>query len=639
MPVPLARAPSSPRGCAPSDSASPPARPQAKARLRTAPLCAPLAAVLVPLTGALLAAWPLLALASLVPLVGLVSLATLLGCTASLFVLVPATLHLVFAQRPSARPPLLPRLRLFAPLANARLTLPAIDVARDLFAASLVSLALDTLTQRVLLLGGREASSIVRENIPYHHPDVGALRLDVYLPQRPATARAREGEGEGEGESEVALAPVVVLLPAASYRLLAFRSFPAPLIALRLARRGACVVVPSLSPGPGPGGGVHCAVQDLREVLRWVAQRAEAYGADAERTTILGVGAGAHVALLALTQSAVVSAREALLAREAARAGAPEGRAMVDSGESGTPGEVEEAEPSLAHAGSPPRTPALGSPDEPKRKQELSYASAASAALTAGTTPLPCWRRAADPPSDSESPYYIPATYPDSAGPSTTSSRDSFYTSTSGSEGDDDEDPLERNRAAADPMSESPDRPRPGPLLRPGDIPLGVLACPLWAAEHPSTPGRGRRDEPETRGEALAAFSLRGVRDKGKSHRRLRVTGVVLVGGTYDVVKQYKWEESCGATEVSSLLRMCHSAEHDILQACPSHLLYAASPLLTPAVTPALLPPRFLVVHGGRDPLVPLSQATLLRNLLVAVGVAQVRLCLCRDEGALGALA
>lgn len=73
----------------------------------------------------------------------------------------------------------------------------------------------------------------------------------------------------------------------------------------------------------------------------------------------------------------------------------------------------------------------------------------------------------------------------------------------------------------------------------------------------------------------------------------------------------------------------------------PSHLLYAASPLLSlsPASLLPLLPRRFLLIHGGRDPLVPFSQSTLLRTLLVGLGIDEVRLRLCRDEGALGALA
>ncbi|TNY18588.1 hypothetical protein DMC30DRAFT_402730 [Rhodotorula diobovata] len=86
------------------------------------------------------------------------------------------------------------------------------------------------------------------------------------------------------------------------------------------------------------------------------------------------------------------------------------------------------------------------------------------------------------------------------------------------------------------------------------------------------------------------------------------------------------------------------------------HLLYAASPLLTRSLSrstapsaattaaaapplSALLPPRFLLNRGGRDPPVLFSQATLLRNLLVRIGVGEARLRLCRDGGGLGSRA
>jgi len=269
-----------------------------------------------------------------VPVIGLVSFPTLLSCTASLcpsslaslpqpaehdeltrsipsavFVL-PAILHLLLAQT-SPRPSLLPRLRLLSPLANLRLLHWALLVLHDAYAASLVALALETLTKRVLLVGGRDAQSVLRENIAYAEGPDGAasLRLDVYLPQ-PRRARRRERErDEGEGErvqgATSELAPVVVLLPSPSYRLLSLsRIFPSPLIAHRLARlwpSGALVVVPALSGAmgrrEGPAG-IERAVGETRAALEWVAEHAAAYGADAGRCTVLGYGAGAHVGLV-----------------------------------------------------------------------------------------------------------------------------------------------------------------------------------------------------------------------------------------------------------------------------------------------------------------------------------------------------
>lgn len=226
----------------------------------------------------------------------------------AVFVL-PATLHLLLAQPTSPRPALLPRLRLLSPLANLRLLHWALLVLHDAYAASLVALALETLTKRVLLVGGRHAQSVLRENIAYAEGPDGAtsLRLDVYLPQ-PRRARRRErerDEGEVEGGATSEPAPVVVLLPSPSYRLLSLsRTFPSPLIAHRLARlgpSGALVVVPALSGAmgrrEGPAG-IERAVGETRAALEWVAEHAAAYGADAGRCTVLGYGAGAHVGLV-----------------------------------------------------------------------------------------------------------------------------------------------------------------------------------------------------------------------------------------------------------------------------------------------------------------------------------------------------
>ncbi|GAA5905564.1 hypothetical protein JCM8208_005772 [Rhodotorula glutinis] len=608
----------------------------AQPRPRTSPLRAPCIAVLVPVALALLVAWPVLAVASLIPVVGLVSLPTLLSCTASLFFVLPATLHLHLAQRTSLHPSLLPRLRLVSPLANLRLLHWSLLVLHDAYASSLVALALETLTKRVLLVGGRDAHSVIRENVPYAEAPDGAssLRLDVYLPQpRPRRARRgdeRESDDQGGATSELA-APVVLLLPSPSYRLLSLsRTFPSPLIAHRLARlgpTGALVVVPSLSGargargGAGGGAGIERAVGETRAAFEWVAEHAGAYGADPARCTVLGYGAGAHVGLLTLVQSAVVCAREALLGaadeeeeekREedvgeggSGRAEGQRAQLSVDDGATsssgGTPRRGAQSSSADYHlVSSPPHAPTLGSPRD-------SHAD-----------------------SDSDSPSRQPL-FP---------SPSSFSPSSSSLDLD-----------AATTSIDTHTR-HPAPLTA-HDVPAGVQACRLWTLGPSSGDGDGDGDdEPEYRGEALTSFSLPRRRGGG----RLRVQGVVLVGGTYDVVKQGRWLEGWGASEVSSLARFCHDEkqERDILQACPSHLLYAASPLLarspslstsSPSASTAapplssLLPPRFLLIHGGRDPLVPFSQATLLRNLLVGIGVSEARLRLCRDEGGLGSLA
>lgn len=69
----------------------------------------------------------------------------------------------------------------------------------------------------------------------------------------------------------------------------------------------------------------------------------------------------------------------------------------------------------------------------------------------------------------------------------------------------------------------------------------------------------------------------------------------------------------------------------------PSHLLYASTPILLPA----LLPQSWLIIHGGKDHAIPYSQSVLLRLLLVGAGIEDVRLKLYKDEthaGSLGSL-
>ncbi|KPV71918.1 uncharacterized protein RHOBADRAFT_56297 [Rhodotorula graminis WP1] len=606
----------------------------AQPRPRTSPLRAPCIAVLVPVALALLVAWPVLALATLVPVVGLVSFPTLLSCTASLFLVLPATLHLVLAQPDSPNPPLVPRVRLLSPLANLRLLHWVLLVLHDAYASSIFALALETLTRRVLLVGGRDAHGIIRENIAYAEGPDGAssLRLDVYLPQ-PRRARRGERDDGDDGAAASELAPVVVVLPSPSYRLLSLsRTFPSPLIAHRLARlgpTGALVVVPSLSGAQGHGAagqgvvGIERAVGETRAALEWVAEHAGAYGADAERCTVLGYGAGAHVGLLTLVQSAIVCAREALL-----------GAADEEKEEEGADdGDVARAEVERAQLGVDDGATSSGG-GTPRRRGESSSADYVPVLLPRDTSIAPSSShtdRQTDSDRHSSSSPASPTRQPPSPSSSSSSRSSSSFD-------------LDAAIASADTGTRRPT------ALAARDVPSGVRACRLWTLA-PSSGGAQDgvvvvEDEPEYGGEALASFALPRRRGGG----RLRVQGVVLVGGTYDVVKQGRWLEGWGAGDVSNMARFCHDDERDILQACPSHLLYAASPLLARSLSsssattttpplPSLLPPRFLLIHGGRDPLVPFSQATLLRNLLVGIGVGEARLRLCRDEGGLGALA
>lgn len=213
--------------------------------------------------------------------------------------LLPTTLYLAFAQPYTrSRAPILPSFPplLSEPLRAFHLVHHALLVLYDLWSASILSLVLDSLTKRVLLLGGRDSAHIVRENLVYlepaapHYPD--AKRLDVYLAARTTPAADEWG----------VLRPVVLLLAAPSYRLAGLKSFPGPTIALRLRQLGYCVVVPALTPfDPSDprtqeGKAIERMVAETRECLKWIAQNVERYGGEAEKVVLMGYGAGAHVA-------------------------------------------------------------------------------------------------------------------------------------------------------------------------------------------------------------------------------------------------------------------------------------------------------------------------------------------------------
>jgi hypothetical protein len=138
--------------------------------------------------------------------------------------------------------------------------------------------------------------------------------------------------------SNLVKAPVVVFVPSPIPPLTWTRRRKTYLqLALRLRRMGYCVVVPdvvstvlavdkvqSLSCSSTiqtfyPEARVDASVVDLRLVLRWVADNCEKYGGDPRRINLLGHGMSAHLAMLTLTQEAVVLSREGYLHDEQRR--------------------------------------------------------------------------------------------------------------------------------------------------------------------------------------------------------------------------------------------------------------------------------------------------------------------------------
>ncbi|GAA5905488.1 hypothetical protein JCM6882_004766 [Rhodosporidiobolus microsporus] len=566
-------------------------------------------AVVLPVTVAAVGAWTGLLASCLLPFVGVVSLPSLVVCTALLVYLIPLTLHLLFSQPHTPNPPLFPLLPSFSLSKSARLTFHALRLFYDAWRARLPLLVLDGLAKRVLLLGGKGAEKLVKENLVYIeacpplYPQ--AKRLDVYFPPSSSAVDSTHSSTTGADSPSAPLAPIVLLLPSPTYRLLpSLKSFPSAHIALRLARLGALVVVPSLTAyggGMEDGECVERMVAEVREAIKWVGRNGERYGGDVDRVWVVGYGAGAHVGLLTVVQSVVVSARDAHLARRAEadeRRKAKEGRVSMDDG-SGREG-----------------PPALDKEDD--------HSDSDSSVLSDGA---------------------------------------SFFSRTS------ERTPRKRRQAAFGHDDGVDDVP-------PVNIPAGILSAQLWTLDSllsrssslpspslPSSPASARQHEPEHRAESIPSFTLENGRGRrGGQEKRLRVRGMVLVGGVYDVVQQMKAEEKVGMGDVSSLRRACASPTRDILQACPSHLLYASLPLLSLLSSTAnttklahLLPTRFLLIHGGADPSVPFSQAVLFRNLLVGAGVGAegekgggkgkggdeeaVRLRLYKGESGMGALA
>ena len=107
------------------------------------------------------------------------------------------------------------------------------------------------------------------------------------------------------------------------------------------------------------------------------------------------------------------------------------------------------------------------------------------------------------------------------------------------------------------------------------------------------------------------------------------LAGVILLSGVSDVIKGFRSESERGLEHLSFLRRATGPSHIQCLLHSPAHLLYAAKNILDTR----LLPPKFLLIHGGNDTVVPVEQSTLLKTLLVGIGVHSVRLRAYRHLG------
>lgn len=108
-----------------------------------------------------------------------------------------------------------------------------------------------------------------------------------------------------------------------------------------------------------------------------------------------------------------------------------------------------------------------------------------------------------------------------------------------------------------------------------------------------------------------------------------QLRGLVLLSGAYDVIKAYHTETERGIERLSLLRRMVGPSLNKFLIHSPSHLLSSSTDVLDRH----FLPPRVLIVHGGRDEMCPIDQAKLLYSQLREAQVDSVEICAIRNAG------
>ncbi|WFD42706.1 hypothetical protein MPSI1_001354 [Malassezia psittaci] len=101
-----------------------------------------------------------------------------------------------------------------------------------------------------------------------------------------------------------------------------------------------------------------------------------------------------------------------------------------------------------------------------------------------------------------------------------------------------------------------------------------------------------------------------------------QLAGVILVAPLIDVVKGYRHEMALGVEHLSYLRRSTGPTHAQCLSHSPSHLLQESKGSLDAS----FLPPKFLLIHGGNDRMIPLYHSALFKTLLDEAGVAKVEL-------------
>lgn len=616
--------------------------------------------------------WPILALSCVVPFLSLITVPLFILLSLLLLYSISWFTYLVLAQAdaPSSHNganrflPFLP----YSPSKCVKVTWATLIYSATALKLALPA-ALDWSYRRVMVLGTAAGSAVVKEGILYGSPSPGK-RLDVYLPPARSSSHHRRQDTNTPtasmsrstsvqdthhgsrrtrkhstlfGEPPPAVgpdgrslddnstgdqtqnapnrphtgAPVVVILPSSippipwtGKRKLYLQ------LALRLRRMGYCVVVPDIT--FFPEAKVRESIVDVRLVLRWVGDHISRYGGDPEKIHLMGHGLSAHLALLSLTQEAVVLSLQGVLELQAERD--RRNAALEDQWRQ----EDEERQSHSAdahHTGSPPRPTKVAGQPSPSLDSGFDPQAAASTSSSSSAARLRS-NRLRQRTSSADAWVDDPVAF-DHAG--------------------DDEDEAAANQDAA-----------PG-MVMPA-TPIGSsaaaratrnLASELeqgGVSDAISFPSERERAKKSGSGNAPVDASLldipipnglRRVEIYGPEIEIPPIAGLILFSGLSDVIKAFRHESERGVEDLSILRRSSGPSHTSCLLHSPAHLLYASKNLLDPH----LLPPKILLVHGGKDEVIPIEQSTLLKTLLVGIGVQHVRLRAYRKLGHVESLA
>lgn len=570
--------------------------------------------IVLPALAVALPAWPLLAAACAIPVIGVMAIPILLLISVLLLYAVAWICYLFLAQKdlpatwtnahrwsPRNIAPFVP----INPIRCAKVDLAAFRYTVTAFRIIFPAI-FDWSYRRIMVIGTTKGSRVVKEGILYGSPSRGK-RLDVYLPGDAPSSQHANGDGFRPSSSSTPSpssngVPVIVVIPSmlgpltvTSKRRLYLQ------LALRLRRMGYCVIVADIT--YYPESRIKSSVIDLRLVLRWTAKNCQRYGGDPSKIYVLGHGLSAHLIMLTISQEAVVLSREGHLDRAYERQ-----RHMLRA----------------KHGAGSAEASSLHHRRHHDHEEEEEW-------LKSGEVRTPGSLRQTRAPSS----VHSDALDEDNDEPVRLSARSGRQGSSAGNGDDAGGDHSAVGEGWVDEAEEASSAP-PGLVM--GTTSRFDQHSHQSHRQHTSTATTSRKvEEAES---ILGSDAYRKAEEEvGNGLRRVEIyepevelpaiAGVILLSGISDVIKGFRSESERGLEHLSYLRRATGPSHFNCLIHSPAHLLYAAKNI----VDTRLLPPKFLLVHGGKDQVVPVEQSTLLKTLLVGIGVDQVKLRAYRNLG------